>query len=323
MNAFLKAVGARARAGSDAGIRRGGLATLQVNMGNLCNQDCAHCHVGASPRGTRIMPKKVIDDVLALLAREPGIVLDITGGAPELNPRFEDFVRAADPLAKEIIVRSNLTVFFEPGKEDLPRFLAGNGVYLICSLPCYTKENVEGQRGRGVFEKSINALRVLNTLGYGVDGSLRLDLVYNPGGAFLPMNPDDLERDYKRVLKKDYGIVFNRLITITNVPIKRFRKYLYARGEFDDYFTLLMNSFNPGVVKNLMCRTLLSVGHDGRLFDCDFNQALGMELADSDGDAIMVGDIEIHALEGRRIAVGEHCFACTAGCGSSCQGALA
>lgn len=304
-------------------LTRTELKVLQVNVGNLCNQSCAHCHVGASPQGKNIMSRKVIDDILNFLSKNWGLTLDITGGAPELNPDFEYFVEKAHPLVKEIIVRSNLTVILEPGKEHLPEFYKKYGVHLICSLPCYTEGNVDAQRGYGVFKKSIEALKRLNQAGYSKGHGLPLDLVYNPGGAFLPPSPKKLEKDYKTRLRDEYGIDFNHLISITNVPIKRFKNFLKSRGEYEKYIDLLKTSFNPNVVDHLMCRTFLSVGYDGRLYDCDFNQVLGWALTDKEGNYLTIDKVSAKEFEGREILLGEHCFSCTAGCGSSCQGALA
>ncbi len=301
---------------------RGKLTTLQVNMGNLCNQRCTHCHIDASPQGKDVMSRKIINDILKFLSQNRNLTLDITGGAPELNPNFDYLIRSAMPLAKEIIVRSNLTVFFEPGKEYLPKFFKETKVHLICSFPYYTKENVDSQRGKGTFEKSIKALRILNDTGFGKGNDLQLDLVHNPSGPNLPPPQDRLEKEYKEVLSNDYGIVFNRLITITNVPIRRFKDYLEARDEYDSYARLLEDNFNPEVLKSLMCRTFLSVGFDGKLCDCDFNLALGLALEDDRDEVLTLDSIALEELEGREIILGEHCFACTAGFGSSCQGAL-
>ncbi len=304
-------------------IRRKRLETLQVNMGNLCNQRCMHCHVDAGPHGDNIMSREIIDSILEFLASTRDLVLDVTGGAPELNPGFEYFISSARPLTSEIMVRSNLTVFFEPGKEHLPLFLKEQGIHLICSLPCYTQENVDMQRGNGVFRKSIRALRMLNELGFGRDAELQLDLVYNPLGAFLPSPQEELEADYKRVLGGEYRVSFDRLMTITNVPVKRFRKHLDSGGSYDDYMDLLKSSFNSGVLEELMCRTLLSVAYDGTVCDCDFNTALGLPLRNADGSAMTISQVKAEELVGRPVDIDEHCFSCTAGCGSSCQGSLA
>lgn len=303
-------------------LRRGELITLQVNMGDFCNQSCAHCHIEASPNGKNIMSKKVVDDILSFLKGNNIKTLDITGGAPELNPNFDYFVESARSFVDELIVRSNLTVLFEKGKERLPEFFRLNKVHLICSLPCYTKENVDRQRGAGVFEKSIRALKLLNEVGFMKRKDLQLDLVYNPLGAYLPGAQDSLENDYKKALKENYGIEFNRLLTITNVPIRKFKDYLESNSEYEKYSNVLENNFNPKTIESLMCRTFLSVGYDGRLYDCDFNLALGYGLKDAKGNYLAIDKLSLKDLEDREIITGEHCLACTAGSGSSCQGAL-
>ncbi|PIQ88797.1 MAG: hypothetical protein COV72_05830 [Candidatus Omnitrophica bacterium CG11_big_fil_rev_8_21_14_0_20_42_13] len=303
-------------------LRRDKLATLQVNMGNLCNQSCLHCHVGASPGGAKIMPRKIVDDVLSFLSRHKIKTLDITGGAPELNPNFDYFVASARPLADEVIVRSNLTVLFEEGKKHLPDFFKKYRVHLICSLPCYLKENIDYQRGEGVFDKSIAALQVLNKAGFALEKGLSLDLVYNPKGAYLPPEQEKLEKDYKHMLRGKYGIEFSRLITITNVPINRFKDYLNLNGEYENYFKLLKESFNPKVLDNIMCRSFLSVGFDGKIYDCDFNQALGLTLKDDTGKQLTIDRLDPASLEGKEIIIDEHCLSCAAGSGSSCQGAI-
>jgi radical SAM/Cys-rich protein len=320
MNAFLSVLDSYEV--DNTRMRRGKLSTLQVNLGNLCNQRCKHCHIGASPQGKNIMSREVIDDILRFLSNNKDLVLDITGGAPEMNPDFDYLLCSARRLVKEIIVRSNLTIFFEPGNEYLPRFYEENNIHLICSLPCYTEEGVDFQRGNGVFKKSIKALRFLNDLGFSKKKELVLDLVYNPSGAALPPQQEVLEKDYKRILEKDYGIGFNRLITITNVPVKRFRDSLESKGEYDKYLDILRKSFNPGVVDNLMCHTFLSVGYDGKVYDCDFNLSLGLALKDDKGKFLTIDRVDSRTLEGKEIVVGEHCLACTAGFGSSCQGVL-
>lgn len=304
------------------GLRRGILTTLQVNMGNLCNQSCIHCHINASPQGRNTMFREVVDDILKCLSKNRGLILDITGGAPELNPNFIHLVCSAGPLVKETIVRTNLTVFFETGKEELPDFFKQNKVHLICSLPCWTEENVDRQRGKGVFEKSIKALKLLNGMGFGKDNGLLLDLAHNPNEISLPPQQAKLETEYRRILNKDYGIVFNRLITITNVAINRFKDYLELDARYESYMSLLKSNFNASVLENLMCLSQISVGWDGRLYDCDFNLALGLALKDKEGKIPTIDDTTIDELEGRGIVFGEHCFACTAGAGSSCQGVL-
>lgn len=323
MNAFLDLLETPRDAVTDSGIRRGKLTTLQANLGDLCNQRCLHCHVDASPQGERVMSRETVDAILGFFARNGGLTLDITGGAPELNPHFDYLIRSARPFVDEIIVRSNLTVLLEPGKQYLLNFFREHQVHLICSLPCYTEENVDLQRGKGTFGKSIRALRLLNDSGFARDEQLRLDLVYNPNGANLPPKQDELEIQYRRILSTDYGIDFNRLITMTNVPIKRFKNYLESHEEYPRYMGLLRNSFNPSVVENLMCRTFLSVGDDGRIYDCDFNQALGLVLRNEGGNPLTIDEIDASELEGREVIIGEHCLACTAGYGSSCQGVLA
>ncbi|HAH21723.1 MAG TPA: hypothetical protein DCL49_12600 [Candidatus Omnitrophica bacterium] len=304
-------------------LRRARLTTLQVNMGDLCNQSCVHCHIDASVQGKNIMSRKVVGDILDFLRKNVIETVDITGGAPELNPNFGYFVESARPLVDELIVRSNLTVLFEKGKEYLPEFFRLHKARLMCSLPCYTKENVDRQRGPGVFEKSIKALRLLNDIGFAKRKDLQLDLVYNSLGAYLPGAQSSLERDYKKVLKENYGIEFNRLLTLTNVVIKRFKKYLESNNRYEEYSKVLEENFNPQNLKNLMCRTFLSVGYDGRLYDCDFNLALGHGLKDKEGNFLTIAKLRLKDLEEREILTGEHCFACTAGSGSSCQGALA
>jgi len=303
-------------------LRRGKLTTLQVNMGDLCNQSCLHCHISASPQGQKIMSKQVVDDVLAFLKRHRMKTLDITGGAPELNPHFEYLVKTARPLVDQLIVRSNLTVLFEKGKEHLPELFKTNKVHLICSLPCYTQDNVDRQRGAGVFDKSIRALKQLNESGFARQNDLQLDLVYNALGAYLPGTQSALERDYKKALSENHGIEFNNLLTITNVPIKNFKHFLESNNEYDHYSRTLEDSFNPETLETLMCRSFLSVGYEGKLYDCDFNLALGLALKNESGENLTIGNITMADLERRKIMTDEHCLACTAGSGSSCQGAL-
>jgi len=297
--------------------------TLQVNVGKRCNQACHHCHVEAGPKRTERMPAEVADRVLVVLARNPQIaVVDVTGGAPELNPHFRRIVAEARRLGRRVIDRCNLTVLLEPGQEDLAAFLAAHQIDVVASLPCYGRENVDRQRGAGVFERSIAALRRLNGLGYGRPGSaLRLDLVYNPVGAFLPPPQATLEADYRAHLRDDFGVEFHRLLTITNMPIKRFAEQLDRLGQTAAYQGLLVNHFNPDTLPDLMCRTLVSVGWDGRLYDCDFNQMLELPLA---APARTIFDLDdLATLAGAPIATASHCFGCTAGAGSSCGGALA
>jgi radical SAM/Cys-rich protein len=304
-------------------LRRARLATLQVNVGKRCNQACHHCHVDAGPKRSERMGRAVAARVLELLAASPGIgTLDLTGGAPELNEHFRFLVRGGRALGRAVIDRCNLTVLSEPGQEDTAEFLAEHGVAVIASLPCYSKENVERQRGRGVFARSIEALRRLNALGYGQpDSALALDLVYNPLGPSLPPDQDELERRYKHELESAFGIRFHRLLALANLPIKRFAEQLARDGQTESYLALLVNHFNPAAVPELMCRSLLSVGYDGALYDCDFNQMLELPLGHG---ARSVWDADrLDALAGAPIATASHCFACAAGAGSSCGGALA
>jgi radical SAM/Cys-rich protein len=306
-------------------LTRASAATLQVNVGKLCNQACHHCHVDAGPARTERMERATAKRVLELLAHSPGIrTLDLTGGAPELNANFRMLVEGGRRAGREVMVRCNLTVMFEPGMEWLGEFYRDNRVTLVCSLPCYTAANVERQRGRGVFEKSIAALRRLNALGYGA-GKFELALVYNPVGPSLPPPQAALEADYRAELGRNFSVRFDRLLTITNMPIARFARQLHQWGRYAEYMGLLANHFNPATVEGLMCRTLVSVGWDGRLYDCDFNQMLGMPLgAASEGRALTIWDIDnLGGLRGAPIATGAHCFGCTAGGGSSCGGALA
>ncbi len=304
-------------------LTRAKAATLQVNVGKLCNQACHHCHVDAGPARTERMVRATAERVLELLAHSPAVrTVDLTGGAPELNGNFRMLVEGGRRAGREVMVRCNLTVMFEPGMERLGEFYRDNRVVLVCSLPCYSAANVERQRGRGVFEKSITALRSLNALGYG-DGGLELSLVYNPVGPVLPPPQATLEADYRRELGA-YGVRFNRLLTITNMPIARFAHQLHQWDKYVDYMGLLVNHFNPGTVEGLMCRALVSVGWDGQLYDCDFNQMLDIPIGAAGARrALTVWDIDdLDTLAGTPIATGAHCFGCTAGAGSSCGGAL-
>ncbi|MGB8682730.1 MAG: arsenosugar biosynthesis radical SAM (seleno)protein ArsS [Candidatus Binatus sp.] len=309
-----------ARHGIRALIRKSP-ATIQVNVGKLCNQACHHCHVDAGPRRTERMTRATAERVIDLLAASGGVeTLDVTGGAPELNENFAMIVKRARALGRKVIVRCNLTVTLEPGMEWLIDFYRRAGVELVCSLPCYTAENTDRQRGTGVFDKSIAALKNLNAAGFG-RGELRLDLVYNPIGASLPPPQVELEAQYRDELARNFGIVFDRLLTITNMPIARFANQLNGTGSHSAYMSLLVNHFNPATVDALMCRDLVSVGWDGRLYDCDFNQMLEIPLG---AGAATIWDIEdVGAIAGTRIATGSHCFGCTAGAGSSCGGAIA
>jgi len=302
-------------------LRRGALHTLQVNVGKLCNQACHHCHVDAGPKRPEVMAPATAERVLALLAASPAIeTVDFTGGAPELNPSFRLLVERARRGGRRVIDRCNLTVLGEPGLEGMAEFLATNQVEIVCSLPCYTANNVDQQRGHGVFDRSIAALRTLNRLGYGRTGSpLVLNLVYNPLGAFLPPPQAALERDYRRELGQCFGIEFHHLFTITNMPIKRFAEQLARWGQHEAYMGLLVNHFNPAAVAGLMCRSLVSVGWDGKLYDCDFNQMLDLPVP---GGARTIFDMSsFEDLADTPVTTREHCFGCTAGAGSSCGGA--
>lgn len=304
-------------------LARAETTTLQVNVGKLCNQACHHCHVDAGPARVERMERATAERVLELLAHSPGIrTLDLTGGAPELNGNFRMLVEGGRRAGRTLMVRCNLTVMFEPGMERLGEFYRDNRVTLICSLPCYSAANVERQRGRGVFEKSIAALRKLNALGYGA-GSLELDLVYNPVGPVLPPPQAALEDDYRGELDA-LGVRFDRLLTIANMPIARFAHQLHQWDRYADYMGLLVNHFNPETVDGLMCRALVSVGWDGRLYDCDFNQMLEMPIGAAGArEALTVWDLDdLDGLAGAPIATGAHCFGCTAGAGSSCGGAI-
>jgi len=301
-------------------IARGSLATLQVNLGYRCNQSCVHCHVDAGPKRTEVMSKDTLEAVLAFLGRGGIGLLDLTGGAPELNPGFRRLVQKARELKIGVMDRCNLTVLEEPGQEDLAGFLAEQQVAVVASLPCYLKENVNGQRGKGVFEASIRSLRRLNALGYGEEGTgLRLDLVYNPLGPSLPPSQESLEQDYKRVLQERYGIQFSSLLTLINMPIARFGSMLQSQGRFHEYLGLLKSAYREGNLEGVMCRTLVSVDWQGYLYDCDFNQMLDLPLA---GGRLHISELASVGLGGRPICVGEHCWGCTAGQGSSCSGAL-
>jgi len=298
------------------------LETLQVNVGDVCNQSCAHCHVQAGPNGKKVMSRKVMEKIVDFLRVHPGLTLDVTGGCPELNPDFKFFIDNASEVAADLMVRTNVTVFFEPNMDWIPKWYSEKKVTLVVSLPCYTAENVDGQRGLGTFDKSIAALRMLNELGYGMNGRLQMNLVYNPGGDFLPGRQDQLEADYKRELFEKYGIRFNRLLTITNAPIGRFKSRLEADGRLGPYQRLLMENFNPDAAENIMCRTLISIGHDGVVYNCDFNQALGLPILDRNGTAVSIGRLQEALDEGIELITGDHCFCCTAGAGSSCTGSL-
>jgi radical SAM/Cys-rich protein len=307
-------------------LRRRSIDTLQVNLGYRCNQSCLHCHVNAGPNRTEQMDSETIDLVLEVMrARRLG-TLDVTGGAPELNPHFRRLVDGARRLGATVIDRCNLTILEEPGHEDLADFLAQHRVQIVASLPCYSRDNVDRQRGDGVFDKSIRALLKLNALGYGAGGvDLTLDLVYNPQGPSLPPPQAGLEQDYKHLLAENFGVRFNQLLTITNQPIARFGSTLISKGQFREYMALLRSAHRPENLPGVMCRSLVSVDWQGDLHDCDFNQMLGMPLrADGRRFAVLhLRDLLTRDLANNPIAVADHCYACTAGQGSSCGGALA
>jgi radical SAM/Cys-rich protein len=301
-------------------LRRASLQTLQINVGRKCNQACRHCHVDAAPWRTEMIDEATARRIGQWIQGYRPPVVDITGGAPELSEFFPYFVEAARGSGSHVIDRNNLTIIEEPGFAWLPEFLAQYEVEVVASLPCYLPENVTKQRGAGVYEKSIRALKKLNAAGYGLKRNLALNLVYNPVGASLPPSQAELQADYKEALQRDHGIVFNQLYTITNQPIARFAEDLRNQGQWDEYLALLANAFNPATVDGLMCRTTLSVDYRGLLYDCDFNQMLGMTLRN--GRELYLWDITPGQLEARFIQTGFHCLACTAGCGSSCTGAL-
>lgn len=306
--------------------------TLQVNLGYLCNLSCTHCHVNAGPKRTELMPREQIDLLLEVIEQRDFKILDLTGGAPEMNPHFRYLVERARGLGLKVIDRCNLTILLEPGYEDLAVFLAENEVEIVASLPCYSERNVSEQRGKGIFESSIEALTVLNKLGYGIDPALPLNLVYNPNGAFLPPAQEGLEQTYKIRLHDDFGLQFNQLFTITNMPIKRFGGMLLAKGEYDSYMQLLKDNYSQSNCDTVMCRQLLSVDWRGYLYDCDFNQILDLPISSaalergcviaSDRSRPHLSDLLQSDFSAQGITVGEHCFACTAGQGSSCGGSL-
>jgi radical SAM/Cys-rich protein len=301
-------------------LRPTGIEILQINVGKRCNQTCRHCHVDAGPDREEVMTDAVVDRCLDILEAERIETLDITGGAPELHPRFHEIVDRARASGAHVMDRCNLTILLLPNYWDLPEFFASHRVEVVASLPHYRARQTDAQRGDGVFQESIEALRRLNAFGYGDPGSgLLLDLVTNPVGAFLPGNQLALEHDWKREMERRYGIRFNRLFTITNMPIARYLAWLEESGNLREYMRRLVTAFNPAAAAGVMCRNALSVGWDGTLYDCDFNQMLNTSV--DAGAPQTVLDFDRHALEGRRVATGPHCFGCTAGAGSSCGGA--
>ena len=332
-------------------LRRAHPEILQVNVGKLCNLTCVHCHVNAGPKRTEVMTRDTVDRIIDWLAKTDISTVDLTGGAPEMNPNFRYFIERVCALEpnRHVIDRCNLTILLEPGYEDLSEFLAARKVEIIASMPCYSAENVNAQRGEGVFEASIAALQLLNSLGYGIDAELPLHLVYNPVGAFLPPPQDKLEADYKRELKKHFGIVFNRLFALSNLPIGRFAAYLRRSNNLDHYMQLLIHAFNPATIEGLMCRNTISVGWRGEVYDCDFNQQLGMQWVGRDGalrsprrhaavrspfngnshhngsetsKPLFLWNIDPDSLEDREIMTGDDCSGCSAGAGSTCAGAI-
>ncbi|MFQ6605170.1 MAG: arsenosugar biosynthesis radical SAM (seleno)protein ArsS [Fidelibacterota bacterium] len=303
-------------------LKRKAVTTLQINLGKLCNQACLHCHVDAGPNRTENMDEKTVNRIITLMTQSPSLeTVDLTGGAPELNPSFRTLVSTAVKQGLQVIDRCNLTVLYEAGQEDTAEFMAEHQVQIVSSLPCYSRENVEKQRGKGVFGKSIEALLKLNSLGYGKPNSgLQLDLVYNPIGPSLPPAQHQLERDYKRILQQDFGITFNTLFTITNMPIHRFARYLERENRLEEYMELLRSNFNPIAADGIMCRDLVSISWDGYLYDCDFNQMLELPAGHS---ARSVWDIDTFSdMIHQPIVFEDHCFGCTAGAGSSCTGVL-
>jgi radical SAM/Cys-rich protein len=297
------------------------IEVLQVNVGKLCNQTCSHCHVDAGPDRTEVMTREVAEQVVELLRRHEIPTLDITGGAPELNPNFRWMVEQARTLGRHVIDRCNLTVLLIGGQRDLAQFLADHRVEVVASLPSFRPAGTDAQRGKGVFDKSIEAMHKLNELGYGRGGELKLGLVHNPVGAFLPGSQASLEGEYKRALERDHGVVFDSLYTITNMPISRFLEFLERSGNLQRYMELLLKSFNPAAAQAVMCRSYISVGWDGTLYDCDFNQMLEMPI-DHGAPNTLAGLLASSDL-GRRVRTARHCFGCTAGSGSSCAGAVA
>jgi radical SAM/Cys-rich protein len=320
MNRFFRRLGAEGLE-----LRRTPTEILQLNVGKLCNLTCVHCHVNAGPKRKEIMTRQTIDRIVNWLVRTDIPTVDLTGGAPEMIPDFRYFIEQVKALqpSRHVIDRCNLTILLEPGYEGLAQFLATKKVEIIASMPCYSAENVNAQRGEGVFEGSIAALQLLNSLGYGIDQELPLHLVNNPVGAFLPSSQAELEADYKRELQKHFGIVFNNLYALTNLPIGRFASYLRHSNKLEEYMELLIGAFNPATMDGLMCRNTISVGWRGEVYDCDFNQQLGMQWSDNGAhERLFLWDIDPDKIENREIMTGDHCFGCTAGAGSSCGGAI-
>ena len=316
------AFSSKLREAGHAALRADRVEILQVNLGKLCNMTCAHCHVDAGPDRREIMQPAEIAACIKILEQNPQIkTLDLTGGAPEMNPQFRELVAAARKLGKHVIDRCNLTILLANGFEYLPEFLAEHQVEIVASLPCYLEENTDAQRGEGAYSKSVRALLRLNELGYGGDAQRILTLVYNPVGPSLPPDQQKLEADYRRELLDRFGIRFNRLFTITNMPISRYLDHLLQTEQYNTYMEKLIDAFNPQAIDGLMCRNTISVGWDGRLFDCDFNQMLN--LAVKSGNPAALHEFDLQTLARREIVISQHCFGCTAGSGSGCQGAIA
>jgi radical SAM/Cys-rich protein len=304
-------------------IARRGVEILQINVGYRCNQSCVHCHVNAGPTRSEAMSREVAEEVLDYLRRSRIRTLDITGGAPELNAQFRYLVKHARAMEVQVMDRCNLTILEEPGQEDLVDFLAGHRVRIVASLPCYLEDNVDCQRGDGVFQKSLRALRKLNAVGYAEpDSDLTLDLVYNPQGPSLPPNQHALEQDYRRILTDHHGVAFNQLYTLANMPIARFGSTLISKGQFGGYMRLLKRSHRPENLEHVMCRSLLSVDWQGYVYDCDFNQMLGLPLKLEQKPRVRLRDLQPAQLIDNPIQIADHCYGCTAGQGSSCGGAL-
>ncbi len=306
-------------------LRRAESRILQINVGKLCNLTCVHCHVNAGPKRKEIMTRETIDRILDWLAGTEISTVDLTGGAPEMIADFRYLIERlrAMPQVETIIDRCNLTILLDPAQDGLAGFLAEHRVTIVASMPCYSPENVNAQRGDGVFDASIEALQLLNGLGYGREAALPLHLVYNPNGDSLPGPQAELEADYKRELREHFGIVFNDLYTITNLPVSRFASWLKNNGKYERYMEVLVGAFNPATVEGLMCRDTINVGWRGEVYDCDFNQMLGLQWKGADASPMFVWDVNPAELGGRAVATGEHCYGCTAGCVSSCGGSLA
>lgn len=302
-------------------LERGAPRVLQINVGWLCNLSCIHCHVTAGPTRKEIMTRETVDRILDWYDDNPVDVVDLTGGAPEMNPSFRYMVTEFKKRHAHIMDRCNLTILLHPGYEGTAEFMAEHNVEIVASMPCYSPENVNAQRGNGVFDQSIEALQLLNRIGYGIRDDLKLDLVYNPNGAMLPPDQAELEADYKRELRTHFGIEFHKLYALTNLPVARFANYLRNRGAYEDYMALLMDNFNPGSVAGLMCRDTISVDWQGAVFDCDFNQQMQMHLG-PDYEPLQLWNVDLCRWKQTPIRTAPHCFGCTAGQGSSCGGVL-